>query len=413
MKQRQQTSDAPVGRGEAPRAASGGAMPDRPGWSNPKLQGRIPELDGIRGLAILLVLIFHYVFDLSVRYAKLDWQIKFVQSLRLCWSGVDLFFVLSGFLIGGILLDAKYSASYYRTFYLRRLHRIVPIYFISIAIFIIGIYCAGPSPPAPLADLFNRQIPLWSFPLFLQNIFMTLQHRYGSGWMAVTWSLAVEEQFYLMLPFAVRRLSSRGILGFAIGMILVAPTVRLVLERLGANGLAPYTLLPCRADALGFGLLAAILCRNRSAWMWLAANRRYVYAAFMVLGAGLVVWILRELRLGFTWMAAFYASLLILVVVNPGRMEQRIFRSFPLVRLGTVAYFVYLYHSGILDLCHWLFLGTFPSMRSWPAFWVTLVSLGAVLLLAAISWRLLEKPLILRARSRYRYVSPGVQAPSP
>jgi peptidoglycan/LPS O-acetylase OafA/YrhL len=373
-----------------------------PRWINPRLASRIPELDGIRGLAILLVLVLHYFVELTIPYVKAGWQIKSLLLLQLSWSGVDLFFVLSGFLIGGILLDAKFADSYYRTFYLRRFYRIVPVYFLLIAAYVIGAYCL-PSATKPLGELFDRQIPLWPYPLFLQNLFMTWHQGYGSGWLGVTWSLAVEEQFYLLLPFVVRRLSRRGILAFAIGMIVMAPVLRIVLERHGASGMAIYTLLPCRADALGFGLLVAIVCRNKTAWEWLTSHRRYVYTALAVLGSGLLVWVMRDFPLGFTWMAALYASLLILVVVTPGPVARLVFRSFALTKLGAVAYFVYLFHPGILRLYHYWFFGAAPRVLDWPTWWVTLLSLGTVLLLSAISWRLLEKPLIKRARSRFQY----------
>lgn len=371
-------------------------------WINHKLARRIPELDGVRGLAILLVLTLHYVVELAILNVKAEWQVKSLLLFRLSWSGVDLFFVLSGFLIGGILIDAKYADGYYRTFYFRRLYRIVPLYAILLAIFVVGVY-GVPRAAKPLAELFNDRIPIWSYPLFLQNVFMTLRHSHGSGLMGVTWSLAVEEQFYLLLPFAVRRLSRTGIVGLASGMIVVAPILRMILERHGVNGLAMYTLLPCRSDALGFGLLVAIACRNQTAWTWLASHRRYVYAVFAVLGSGVLVWILRDLQLGYTWMAAFYTSILVLVVVTPGRIERLVFRSFVLSRLGTVAYAVYLFHPGILRLYHYAFFGAVPSIHDLPTFCVTLLSLGTVLLLSAISWQVLEKPLIQRARFRYQY----------
>ena len=98
-------------------------------WRNPRLAGRIIELDGIRGLAILLVLIWHYLANTAATTIG-SWQSYALATLGLTWSGVDLFFVLSGFLIGGILYDAKDSTSYYRTFYGRRIYRIFPLYFL-------------------------------------------------------------------------------------------------------------------------------------------------------------------------------------------------------------------------------------------------------------------------------------------
>ena len=111
-------------------------------WKNPRLAGRLTELDGLRGLAIFLVVFFHYLIG-SFRMPVKPWQTQALALFGLTWTGVDLFFVLSGFLIGGILYDAKDSASYFKTFYLRRIHRIFPIYFILFALFVVGIRVAG------------------------------------------------------------------------------------------------------------------------------------------------------------------------------------------------------------------------------------------------------------------------------
>src|SRR5262249_7320132 len=126
-------------------------------WANPRLKGRIVELDGLRKLAILLVLVCHYVAGASSAGLG-TWQAYAFAPLRLTWSGVDLFFVLSGFLIGGILLDAKSSGTYYRSFYFRRFLRIFPIYYIWIGIFCVALYVVKPH---GLGGVFNSEIPTW------------------------------------------------------------------------------------------------------------------------------------------------------------------------------------------------------------------------------------------------------------
>ena len=111
-------------------------------WCNPRLCSRIQELDGLRGLAILLVLIEHYIRDASsVHLAR--WESWMCVPFRLAWSGVDLFFVLSGFLIGGILIDAKESLNYYQAFYARRICRIFPLYFLWFGIFLLGLHLSA------------------------------------------------------------------------------------------------------------------------------------------------------------------------------------------------------------------------------------------------------------------------------
>lgn len=158
----------------------------------PRPDNRIPELDGLRGLAILLVVLLHYVKD-GVTGTGI-WYSLGLAPLRLAGTGVDLFFVLSGFLIGGILLDVKTTDTYYRTFYLRRFHRILPVYFLWLLLFACGLALADPR----VKGMFNQALPIWSYPLFLQNFAMAVQGTFGAQWLMVTWSLAVEEQFYLL-----------------------------------------------------------------------------------------------------------------------------------------------------------------------------------------------------------------------
>jgi peptidoglycan/LPS O-acetylase OafA/YrhL len=373
---------------------------------NPRVIQRIPELDGIRGLAILLVLVCHYVAYPVPNAPHGSWQAYFLDLFRLTWSGVDLFFVLSGFLIGGILLDAKDSKRYYRTFYFRRICRIFPLYFLSVALFIAGLHLVRTVSSGPLKDLFNRGIPLWSYLFFLQNFSMTHRQTFGAGWMAMTWSLAVEEQFYLLLPLLVRRLNRRGIAWVALAAIACAPLYRIILTVSGDAYLGPYTLLPCRADALGFGVLAALECRSGGGRDWLLSHRKHLYLALGLLGCGIALLAHYEqflYNIGLTWIAAFYAVLLLLTVVKPGRIETTCFRNPVLIKAGTISYAVYIFHQGINDLLHFAVLGRAPSIVDWPSLFVTLLSLAAVMFLAVLSWELIEKPLIQRAHAALRY----------
>ncbi len=368
--------------------------------------GRIRELDGIRGLAILLILILHYFVEIT--------PTKYALLFRLAWSGVDLFFVLSGFLIAGILLDAKNSASYYRTFYLRRFYRIIPVYAIWLGIFVVAVLGIGSRGGPALTGVFNAGIPLWTYFLFLQNFAMAILGGFGSYWMGITWSLAVEEQFYLVLPLLVRRLTGKGLMAGSVAVILVAPALRFIFHLSGSKPLVAYTLLPTRADALAFGVLLALAYRHEKVWHWLCTNRTSIYLVFLLLMLGIVAWTLLGLDLtatiGFSWLAALYSTLMLLVLAKPGPLERRVFGGPPLVNLGTVAYAVYLFHSGVLHLFHYLAFRNTPIVNSPLTLMLTLLALFATLLLAQISWRFLEKPLIRRGHARYRYVT---SEPSP
>src|SRR5260370_10622164 len=164
---------------------------------------RVPELDGVRGIAIAMVLAHHY-FLLPIRAPLATLPSYFQAAGRLAWSGVDLFFVLSGFLLGGILLGACESSNYFRVFYVRRFLRIVPIYFIclSAGVLLTFFFYRGLAPR--LSWMFERPITLTPYFVFLQNLWMAKRTTYGMFGLGVTWSLAIEEQFYLTLPLLIR-----------------------------------------------------------------------------------------------------------------------------------------------------------------------------------------------------------------
>src|ERR1043166_7724662 len=126
-------------------------------------------LDGLRGLAILLVLLRHLVPEQTTH----PYFVPIITAARLTWSGVDLFFVLSGFLIGGILLDAKNSPDYLRTFYIRRAYRILPIYCVVVCIFFIWIIWVLSDGPTSVA------IPWFAYATLTQNFWMALLGDFG------------------------------------------------------------------------------------------------------------------------------------------------------------------------------------------------------------------------------------------
>jgi peptidoglycan/LPS O-acetylase OafA/YrhL len=173
-------------------------------------KNRVPELDGLQGVAIFLVVVFHYISQEGVTLTG-TFSHALQRFVILGWSGVDLFFVLSGFLIGGILMDARESASYYGTFYARRFFRIIPIYYLWITTYIVLIGLAG----ARIQALSNSGVapplgfPVYSYYAFLQNFSTSGFPGLAGAWFGHLWSLAVEEQFYLIAPLVVRFVAPR------------------------------------------------------------------------------------------------------------------------------------------------------------------------------------------------------------
>src|SRR4051794_3114804 len=167
-------------------------------WVLPKV---IPELDGIRGIAILMVLVCHA----SSWMASDRWRM-FLQNGRV---GVDLFFVLSGFLITGILLDTRHDKNRTRNFYVRRGLRIWPLYFVFLAVALIAFRKMLPAQPN-----------IWVYVLFIQNF---LYLREAGPFLEPTWSLAVEEQFYMVWPWLAFRLSRATIFKVCCAVLVVSP----------------------------------------------------------------------------------------------------------------------------------------------------------------------------------------------
>jgi peptidoglycan/LPS O-acetylase OafA/YrhL len=371
---------------------------------------RIPELDGLRGLAILLVLLDHYLsaprFDGTSRF----WSL-FLKSLAGGQVGVDLFFVLSGFLIGGILLESRESPNYFRTFYLRRVHRILPVYysFILIYVAVLGIvhfYVPGVSTTS--ADFSH----LFQYPVFIQNFFWSKTHLEWL-YLGVTWSLAIEEQFYLCAPLVIRYVSVRRLRSVLIAVILLAPLLRLALF-LGPEQyhyLASLS-MPCRADSLALGMLGALAWRSESFHLFLRENPKLPARVlmFLFLAVGLLLPWMYKARgplmgsVGYSTLAFFFLALLLFVLVRRESWLAGIMRLRPLRELGTVSYCVYIIHAPILHVTHYLLLRSSPSIDSLRGALATLLALFATLGIAALSWHFMEKPLIKRGH-RFAYSS--------
>ena len=224
----------------------------------PGAKRRIPELDGLRGTAILIVVIFHYVIESPTHAGPIS---SYLQRLvvPLGGAGVDLFFVLSGFLIGGILIEARTSPSYFKTFYARRFFRIIPLYYGWTLLYIALVALAARQIEAHTN--FGAKIALdatvYAHFLFLQNLrFLKLPALMGLAWewFGPTWSLAVEEQFYLVSPVVVRLLSTRRLYRFLSAVVIAGPLLRLALLKTAVVGSATvFTSTPCRADTFAVG----------------------------------------------------------------------------------------------------------------------------------------------------------------
>src|SRR5882762_6061266 len=375
------------------------------------LSGRIPELDGIRGIAIGMVLIAHFFEVVSRPGSGLAYALV---PLRLDWSGVDLFFVLSGFLIGGILLDARESSNYFRVFYARRFFRIVPIYAVLLlsASFIRHLADAGTI--RGYDEIFAGRLPWWYFATFLQNIGMSIHRVWGTFPLGVTWSLAVEEQFYLTLPLLIRFLDRRTLLRFMLVAIAGAPLLRAFFFHHDSGNFFPwYTLMPCRADSLLLGVLGAIVLREPGWRGWLLDRRRFVLLAIaiLLLGVGYLGWRAPShhdalmATVGFTWLALTYLAFLLYALLYRDSWISHCLRWSWLRGLGVIAYGTYLFHDFFLGL----FFGRTPWLRSWQDAGLSIIVLFVTINFCRWSWVYFEKPLVkIGHRTGYEFSGIGI-----
>lgn len=365
------------------------------------LGARIPELDGLRGLAILLVILCHYVGNPN--HAPLGfWPHRFLLAFTLGWSGVDLFFVLSGFLIGGILLDAREAPHYFRAFYMRRVFRILPIYYLWTLLFAVAVIAVLLFFPGRLGVTYHALLRVPIQLLFLQNVFIGMPH-FTWTWFVVTWSLAIEEQFYLLAPPLIRFLTLRRFTVVIAATIVLAPLLRFMLFRYWA----PETylcafLMPCRADSLSCGMLLAVAWRDARAREFIRSHaallRRVFFVLFLGVG-GLLWWLVHSINvvtvtIGYSWLAFFYSALLLTVVSQSGGWLAALMRWRFLGWLGGISYCVYLLHDAFNFFAHGILLHAEPQLYNLSQLTVSVFALVATLGVASFSWRFFEKPLV-------------------
>lgn len=365
--------------------------------SFPAQRRHIPQLDGLRAFAILPVLLAHAWPDFkSLPIARLG---------PAGWIGVDLFFVLSGFLITGILLDLRGSPHYFRNFYARRGLRIWPLYFAVLGY----VFLLLPHLPGLAQDkLAVHGFSPWYYVAYVQNL------KYGNGGpfpLAVTWSLAVEEHFYLVWPLLVGFMKREHLPRLLIGLIVITTLARYFFLPHFGNTTASFL----RFDEMAWGALLAWWMRSPSfspaqlrtlslagcwiiapvvyciltqpAWSWLRAHG----AVYTLLGIGFVSWV------GLALTAA------------PGSWTFRALNTRWLRYTGRISYGMYLLHPIVLPnrALHVVLDKLRPGMTRDV---ISLAAeLGAVYLVATFSWRWFESPL-LRLKHHFEAQPRSVEA---
>ena len=369
--------------------------------ANGVAQKHVPELDGVRGCAVLMVLVFHYVNGQAAGCAPDSWLSHLTKVTGLSWSGVDLFFVLSGFLIGGILVDYHQSPGFYRTFYVRRAARILPVYGFTLACFYLF---RGLIDPERYSWLFDDAIPGASYLTFTQNIAMGIRGRFGSNFLGPTWSLAVEEQFYLFVPILLLLLSVPRFKQIVVLLVIASPFLRLALP-----GFHSVVNTPFRMDSLLIGVILAMICRSDQAMGMLNRHRQTLWAAFFIMLFGMGTMTIRgagHFFLDPTALAVFYAVFIAIVVLHQGERVTSVLRTFALTRLGIYSYGIYMYHQMTAGLMHGAIADDRPSITTTVGILVTLASVAATLALAVMTHHTFEA-FFIRLGKRWHYDGSG------
>jgi peptidoglycan/LPS O-acetylase OafA/YrhL len=366
---------------------------------------RVLELDGLRGAAILLVMVWHYF---GVPYTPQAHTILgYIHlSSRMTWTGVDLFFVLSGYLISTNLMATRDRARYFRVFYTRRCARIIPLYFTILTLHSLVTLPTVQATFLPTSALFDNRVPKWAFFTFTQNIVMAVQQRFADQALGVTWSLAVEEQFYLLLPLLIWCVPNRFLPWAALGCVTTAVLTRLALVQLlgDAAAMPCYVLLPTRWDSLFLGVLAGWVLAAPERHAWIQRKARYLWLSLLVLlaGAGWMTVTARGVIMsdfvsgwGYTWIGLLYAVLLVLVRTAGSRVLKSLFCNRWLCRMGVLSYGMYLFHQSV----HGIVQSVLGAPSAGAGYWLGLgVAVGLTVVLAEVSWRWLESPFIRLAR---------------
>jgi peptidoglycan/LPS O-acetylase OafA/YrhL len=351
----------------------------------------VQALDGIRGMAILLVLFYHLGNSVGGEFGL-------PRAFRVAtfgWVGVDLFFVLSGFLITGILYDSKTKPHFFKNFYMRRALRIFPLYFTAL-IFLFLLRTAWPS-----LGLYGQASDGWLW-VYLANVVIAVQGYGAFGLMDHFWSLAIEEQFYLLWPLVVFALDRRAAMWVAFGMCLVAPLLRVLIAMTTDNGPAIYVLSPTRMDSLAMGALLSLAIRGPDA----VDPRRLVRpAVFVAIGAALVlmaiVVLTRNLSphswametIGLSVVSLMGVSIIVLSLASPLRrvFEQSVLRWF-----GKYSYGLYVWHPILwMIIFHSEWARSLRGSNDAEAMVISIVAaVGLLYVFAMGSWHLMESQFL-------------------
>jgi peptidoglycan/LPS O-acetylase OafA/YrhL len=352
----------------------------------------VPALDGIRGLAFLLVLVNHlYLFMHAVGMlgGENPWTTSIFTAGRL---GVDVFFTLSGFLITGILLRSKETDThYFRNFYMRRVLRIFPVYYAFLATCFILQRAVNFGPPVSA----SAKAMAWTYTL---NFYTASQGFFAiSPMIGHSWSLAIEEQFYLIWPLLVYLLSRRTLARVCAITAVASAFVRVLFFVWHGSWFWMFCSTPARLDGLALGALMAVIAQDATWSRTLGSRWHWFTIPVFVMSATLPAWSGTRSSwlevLSFALATLFACALIGRTCLATGKPAPRWLESSPLRFVGRYSYALYLVHEPIIV---WL-AGMNPFRALGQHHPAAMVAANAVTMVVAIlgtallSWHLIEK----------------------
>ncbi len=363
-------------------------------------ESRIKELDGLRAIAVLMVVAWHYI---GIPDGPHFWLWK---AFHVGAHGVDLFFVLSGYLIANMLLKKRDSENYFSSFYGRRALRIWPSYYLMCATSFVGwLFQLNPT-------LFDTNgVAGWTYLFGLQNFAIAFAQNNGVYWLGGTWSLAIEEQFYLLFPLLVRKIPPERLFGILLAPIIVCPIGRLI-DSTMPDTYGAYVLTQFRADALAIGALVAWwrLYRQPSEAVTLTVQRWFKRASLCLP----LLWLLGSSRwsiaFSLTIAEIFFGLALFVVLENRGSPKLAFLRSAPAAFFAKTSYAAYMIHHIV---AYFLFAAMKEPRTMTTLSGIALTGAAFVLTFAicALSYRYFEAPLIGYGHRKFSFGKPAVVTP--
>jgi peptidoglycan/LPS O-acetylase OafA/YrhL len=344
---------------------------------------RVLVIDGIRGLAVFVVVLFHF---LNNSYQNSDlgnlnsFEIFLMKITSSGWCGVDLFFVLSGYLIGSILISNKQSDNFFRVFYIRRFLRILPIYFLFLISYIACRYFFFNEN----LNLFEKSFPMAAYFFFIQNFLMSAQGHFGPNALTPTWSLAVEEQFYLIIPFIIYYLNKNQI----IFVCLICVIFSFYYRSNASNWYEEYTHFISRIDAPFLGIVLAIL-RDEKVEYYRIFKSLFFRVVLMVL---LVMIYTVNKSINHLIISTVFVFLIdyLLNLSEESHLIQFCTRNWILI-LGKYSFFIYLFHQLINGLFFAIFQNdSNPNLDGFESYLIEFFSITLTVVLARLSYRYVE-----------------------